>query len=155
MNMFGSSRRIEIALGRHPEEIGRELIDLVSSSIRHPRETLGHARPPRRARASLRPARVSSAPVQEVVEYHDSTGCRTCGAGRGTAGHSSPSARHSPEPPHPCAQLRPLPAAGLRSGDHRDALAEHEGGRGHHFEAERLHLPLEAARGLGGDPSPC
>ena len=31
MNLFGSARRIELALGRDPREIGRELIEPCSS----------------------------------------------------------------------------------------------------------------------------
>ena len=29
MNLFGSMKRVELALGRHPEEIGKELVETV------------------------------------------------------------------------------------------------------------------------------
>ena len=68
MNMFGSHRRIEMALGRPPEQIGKELITLVQQ-LNPPTLSKLWAMRGKLARARfMRPRKVSSAPVQEVVE---------------------------------------------------------------------------------------
>ena len=53
LNMFGSERRIEAALGRHPQEIGQELLQLVQKlNPPHAPDPLERARPARSAPAS-------------------------------------------------------------------------------------------------------
>ena len=115
MNLFGSSRRIEIALGRHPEEIGRELIDLVQQ-LNPPTLSKLWAMRGRLARARfMRPAHVSSAPVQEVVEPPRLDRLPNLWSWPRDGG---PFITFGPtltqNPAHPCAQLRPVPAAGVR-----------------------------------------
>ena len=74
-NLFGSMRRIELALGRHPRRIGEELLDLAERLNPPTLRALWSARAPlarmRFARASVR----SNAPVQQRRPV--SIGCRT------------------------------------------------------------------------------
>ena len=68
MNLYGSDRRMELALGRHPQAIGQELIETFQrlnppslSKFWDARATLLRAR-------FMKPRLVRSAPVQEIVE---------------------------------------------------------------------------------------
>lgn len=153
MNLYGSARRMELALGRPPEAIGRELI-----------ETFQRLNPPSLARfwalrrtllraRFLRPRLVRRAPVQEVVEAPR--------LGR------LPNLWSWPRDGGPFITFGPTltqhPVSGIRNfglyrlqvfddattGMHWQSM---KGGRGHHHEAERLGRPLAAAVVLGGDP---
>jgi len=153
MNMFGSSRRIEIALGRHPEEIGRELIDLVQQ-LNPPTLSKLWAMRGRLARARfMRPARVSSAPVQEVVEPPRLDRLPNLWSWPRDGG---PFITFGPTlTQNPRTHARNFGLYRLQvfdpstTGMHWQSM---KGGRGHHFEAERAQQPLEAAVVLGGDP---
>jgi len=153
MNLFGSTRRIEIALGRHPEEIGRELIELVQQ-LNPPTLTRLWAMRGRLARARfMRPAHVSSAPVQEVVEAPRLDRLPNLWSWPRDAG---PFITFGPTlTEHPRTRARNFGLYRLQvfdaatTGMHWQSM---KGGRGHHFEAERAHQPLEAAVVLGGDP---
>lgn len=152
-NLFGSMKRIELALGRHPQQIGEELV-----------QTLHRLNPPSlkgiwESRGTLwrgffmRPKVVSRAPVQEVAEAPDLDRlpilqCWPLDGGRFiTFG----------------AVLTQDPQSGRRNlGIYRlhvydkDKTGMHwqsmKGGRGHYWEAERQGKPLEVAVVLGGDP---
>ena len=144
---------MELALGRHPQEIGRELIETFQR-LNPPslgrfwelRATLLRAR-------FLRPRMVRRAPVQEVVE----------------APHLDrlPNLWSWPRDGGPFITFGPTlthnPANGVRNfglyrlqvfdeattGMHWQSM---KGGRGHYHEAERRGESLEAAVVLGGDP---
>ena len=153
MNLFGAMDRIEMALGRHPQAIGTELV-----------ETLQRLNPPSlkamwasrdfiaRARF-MRPRSVRRAPVQEVEEAPRLT--------------LLPHIKSWPRDGGRFVTFGPTltadPASGRRNyglyrlqvyddattGMHWQSM---KGGRGHHYEAERRGIPLEAAVVLGGDP---
>lgn len=152
-NLFGSMRRIELALGRHPRRIGEELLGLAERLNPPSLKALWSARA---GLARLRFARVavrSRAPSQQVVEPprldrmpHLTTWPRDGG----------PFVTWGPT-------LTEDPATGRRNfglyrlhvfgpeetGMHWQSM---KGGRGHFYEAERRGVPLEAAVVLGGDP---
>ena len=152
-NLFGSMRRIEMALGRHPREIGEELLGLLDRLNPPSARALWSARGPlarmRHARLSIR----SKAPVQSVVEA--------------PALDRMPHLTAWPRDGGPFVTWGPTltcdPATGRRNfglyrlqvfgpaetGMHWQSM---KGGRGHYFEAERRGVPLEAAVILGGDP---
>lgn len=153
MNLFGSRRRIELALGRHPEEIGRELIAAVQGlnppslgALWRTRGVLARAR-------FMRPRVVRPAPVQEVVEapaltrFPNVTGWPRDGGPFITFGPTLTEAPGSRRRNFGLYRLQVFDDA--TTGMHWQSM---KGGRGHHYEAERLGQPLPTAVVLGGDP---
>jgi UbiD family decarboxylase len=152
-NLFGSMRRIEIALGRHPREIGEEMLGLIErlnppswKALWSARRVLARAR---FARLSVR----SSAPVQQVVEaprldrMPHLTAWPRDGGPFVTWG---PTLTEDPATSRRNFGLYRLQVFGpAETGMHWQSM---KGGRGHHYEAERRGVPLEAAVVLGGDP---
>jgi 4-hydroxy-3-polyprenylbenzoate decarboxylase len=153
MNLFGAMDRIELALGRHPQAIGSELVETLQRlnppSLRafwQSRRFLGRAR-------HMRPRSVRRAAVQETVEPPRLT--------------TLPHVTSWPRDGGPFVTFGPTltqdPLTGRRNyglyrlqvfddattGMHWQSM---KGGRAHHYEAERLGRPLEAAVVLGGDP---
>ena len=153
MNLYGSDRRMELALGRHPQAIGRELI-----------ETFQRLNPPSLAkfwdaRATLlrarfmKPKMVSSAPVQEVVEAPRLDRLPNLWSWPRDAG---PFITFGPTlTQHPESGARNFGLYRLQvfdnatTGMHWQSM---KGGRGHHYYAAKAGQPLEAAVVLGGDP---
>jgi 4-hydroxy-3-polyprenylbenzoate decarboxylase len=153
MNLFGSMRRIELALGRHPQEIGRELIAAVQQlnppslgAFWRARGTLARAR-------FMRPRVVGSAPVQQVVEPPALTrlpGLTTWPRDGGAFITFGPTLTQAPGTGRRNFGLYRLQVFDdATTGMHWQSM---KGGRGHYFEAERRGEPLEAAVVLGGDP---
>ncbi len=153
MNLFGSRRRIELALGRHPEEIGRELIAAVQGlnppslgALWRTRGVLARAR-------FMRPRVVRAAPVQDVVEapaltrLPNVTGWPRDGGPFITFGPTLTEAPGSRRRNFGLYRLQVFDDA--TTGMHWQSM---KGGRGHHYEAERLGRPLPTAVVLGGDP---
>jgi 4-hydroxy-3-polyprenylbenzoate decarboxylase len=153
MNLFGAMDRIELALGRHPQAIGTELVETLQrlnppslKAMWQSREFIARAR-------HMRPRSVRRAPVQEVVEPPALT--------------ALPHLKSWPRDGGRFVTFGPTltqdPASGRRNyglyrlqiyddattGMHWQSM---KGGRGHHYEAERRGVPLEAAVVLGGDP---
>jgi len=152
-NLFGSMRRIEIALGRHPRKIGEELLGLAERLNPPSLEAFWSARA---GLARMRFARVSvrsRAPAQEVVEPprldrmpHLTTWPRD-GGPFVTWG---PTLTQDPATGRRNFGLYRLHVFGpAETGMHWQSM---KGGRGHYYEAERRGVPLEAAVVLGGDP---
>ena len=153
MNLFGSDRRIELALGRHPQEIGQELLGLIQRLNPPSLKAFWAARGQLWRARHMRPRSVGSAPVQEVVEEPRLS--------------SLPNLWSWPRDGGPFITWGPTltlsPANGRRNfglyrlqvfddrttGMHWQSM---KGGRGHHYEAERRNAPLDAAVVLGGDP---
>jgi 4-hydroxybenzoate decarboxylase subunit C len=153
MNLFGSMRRIELALGRHPQEIGRELIGAVQQlnppslgAFWKARRTLARAR-------YMRPRLVRSAPVHQVVEapgltrFPNPTTWPRDGGPFITFGPTLTEAPDTHRRNFGLYRLHVFDDA--TTGMHWQSM---KGGRGHYFEAERRGQPLEAAVVLGGDP---
>ena len=71
INILGSERRIELALGRHPQEVGRELKRLLEAAMPpRPKRLLQEWRTVGRI-FSMPPRRVRRAPCQELEEPAD------------------------------------------------------------------------------------
>jgi 4-hydroxy-3-polyprenylbenzoate decarboxylase len=71
INVLATPRRIEWALGRHPEQVGAEIVDLLERLQRPSFATLAGARRPLARALAARVRRVKRAPAQEVVEEPD------------------------------------------------------------------------------------
>ncbi|MGE5230339.1 MAG: UbiD family decarboxylase [Deltaproteobacteria bacterium] len=153
MNLFGSRRRIELALGRHPEEIGRELLGAVQGlnppslgALWRTRGVLARAR-------FMRPRVVRAAPAQAVVEapaltrFPNVTGWPRDGGPFITFGPTLTEAPGSRRRNFGLYRLQVFDDT--TTGMHWQSM---KGGRGHHYEAERLGRPLPTAVVLGGDP---
>lgn len=153
MNMFGSERRIELALGRHPQAIGEELIGLFERLNPPSLKAFWSARRQLARTRFMRPRRVSRAPVQELVEAPRLDVLPNLWSWPRDAG---PFITYGPTiTQHPATGKRNFGLYRLQVFD-RETTAMHwqsmKGGRGHHFEAEQRNSPLEAAVVLGGDP---
>ena len=153
MNLFGSLRRVELALGRHPEAIGAELVGAVQalnppslSTFWKQRGLLARAR-------HMRVARVRRAPVQEVEEAPGLDWLPHLKTWPGDGGRFltfCPTLTESPTTGRRNYGLYRLQVFGpAETGMHWQSM---KGGRGHHFEAERQGLDLPAAVVVGGDP---
>jgi UbiD family decarboxylase len=152
-NLFGSMHRIELALGRHPRQIGEELLGL-AERLNPP--TLGAFWSARSALVRLRFARTSigsRAPVQEIVESPrlDRMPHLTTWPGDGGPFVTwGPTLTEDPATGRRNFGLYRLHVFGpAETGMHWQSM---KGGRGHYFEAEKRGNPLEAAVVLGGDP---
>ena len=153
MNLFGTMDRIELALGRHPQAIGSELVDTLQrlnppslASFWRSRRFLARAR-------FMRPRTVRRAPVQEVVEAPQLTRLPHIKSWPRDGGRFITFGPTLTE--DPVTHRRNFGLYRLQVFDD-DTTGMHwqsmKGGRGHHYEAERRGLPLEAAAVLGGDP---
>jgi len=153
MNLFGSMARIEMALGRHPREIGAELVAAVQrlnppslAAFWRSRGFLARAR-------HMRLKEVGDAPVQEVEESPalDRLPIITCWPRDGgpfiTFGPTITEDPHTHRRNYGLYRLQVFGPA--ETGMHWQSM---KGGRGHYFEAERAGQPLPAAVVLGGDP---
>lgn len=153
INLFGTPERVQWALGRHPAEIGH---DLICALERLNPPTLGGLW---RSRAvlwralNMRPKRVWRAPVQEVVEEPDLEKLPILKCWPEDGGRFITFGLVLTE--HPKTHRRNLGLYRLhvfgrdRTGMHWQSL---KGGRAHYDEAEREGRPLPAAVILGGDP---
>lgn len=152
MNLFGSMRRIEAALGRHPEEIGKELVDTIQS-INPP--TLGKLWEKRgfllRARhAPPRTVRRSAYEVEEAPDLERMPHIKTWPRDGGRFFTFAPTLTQDPLSGRRNYGLYRLQVFGpAETGMHWQSM---KGGRGHHYEAEKLGQPLPVAVVVGGDP---
>lgn len=153
MNLFGTMDRMELALGRHPQAIGRELVDALQR-LNPPslRALWGARRLLWRAR-HMRPRFTRRAPVQEIEEPPRLSSlphlqCWPRDGGRFVT--FGPTLTEDP-----LTQRRNFGLYRLHvyddatTGMHWQSM---KGGRGHHWEAERRNAALPAAAVLGGDP---
>jgi 4-hydroxy-3-polyprenylbenzoate decarboxylase len=153
MNLFGSMERIELALGRHPQGIGEDLVQTVQRLNPPSLKGFWQSRQLLWRGLSMRPKIVSRAPVHEVAEAPDLNRlpilkCWPLDGGRfitlGTVLTQDPKSGR-----------RNLGIYRLHVYD-QDKTGMHwqsmKGGRGHYYEAERQGQPLDVAVVLGGDP---
>lgn len=152
-NLFGSARRIELALGRHPRAIGEELLSLAERLNPPSLKAFWAARVPLARMRFARPAVRSRAPVQEVVEPPRLDRLPNLTTWPGDGGPFvtwGPTLTHDPATGRRNFGLYRLHVFGpAETGMHWQSM---KGGRGHYFEAERRKTPLETAVVLGGDP---
>lgn len=153
MNLFGSLDRIELALGRHPQAIGTELVETLQRlnppSLRamwQSREFIARAR-------FMRPRTVRHAPVQEVLEEPRLTTLPHIKSWPRDGGRFvtfGPTLTEDPVSRRRNYGLYRLQVYDdATTGMHWQSM---KGGRAHHYEAEQRGVPLDAAVVLGGDP---
>ena len=153
MNLFGAERRVRLALGSDPAEIGEELVAAIQRLNPPSFAALWASRGFLARGRFVRPRVVSRAPVQQVVEPPDLL--------------AFPHITSWPRDGGPFVTWGPTltadPVTGRRNfglyrlqvfnatetGMHWQSL---KGGRSHHFEAERRNQRLPTAVVLGGDP---
>ena len=152
-NLFGTMDRVELALGRHPQAIGRDLVDALQRLNPPSLGALWGARQ-LLARARHMPPKVSgSGPVHEVVEPPRLSAlphlqCWPRDGGRFVT--FGPTLTEDPATHRRNFGLYRLQIFDdATTGMHWQSM---KGGRGHHWEAERRGEALPAAVVLGGDP---
>lgn len=152
-NLFGTMDRVELALGRHPQEIGRDLVDALQrlnppslGALWGARKLLARAR-------HMPPKLTRSAPVQEIAESPRLNAlphlqCWPRDGGRFVT--FGPTLTEDPATGRRNFGLYRLQIYDdATTGMHWQSM---KGGRGHHWEAERRGVALPAAVVLGGDP---
>ena len=152
-NLFGTMDRMELALGRHPQAIGRDLVDALQrlnppslSALWGARKLLARAR-------HMPPKRTSSGPVHEITEPPRLSAlphlqCWPRDGGRFVT--FGPTLTEDPATHRRNFGLYRLQIFDdATTGMHWQSM---KGGRGHHWEAERRGEALPAAVVLGGDP---
>jgi 4-hydroxy-3-polyprenylbenzoate decarboxylase len=154
INPLGSPRRIELALGRHPGEIGAALLELAAAAQPpQPRRLWQQRGTIREVLWSMRARRVRRAPVHEVVEAADLSRLpvQTCWPGDGgpfiTFGLVITKDPESGERNVGVYRLHVYDSK--TTGMHWQI---HKGGGFHYNKAERLGVPLEVAVVIGADP---
>lgn len=154
INLFGSAKRVELALGRPPAEIGESLFSL-AKEMNPPsfRKILRRAGDLARMRG-MKPGLRRGGPVREVSEAPqlDRMPVLTCWPDDG-----------GPFYTFPLVHTRSPRDGSLNVGIYRmqrfDAATTGmhwqigKGGGYHHFEAEDVDQPLDVAVALGGDPA--
>lgn len=153
MNLFGSAERIRTALGRDPQTIGQELVEAVQRLNPPSLRALWASRGLLARARHMRLPTVRRAPSQEVeevpaLERLPHLKCWPRDGGRFIT--FGPTLTEDPRTRRRNFGLYRLQVFGpAETGMHWQSM---KGGRGHHFEAERLGQPLPAAVVLGGDP---
>jgi|TARA_B100001971_G_C18265990_1_gene592482 4-hydroxy-3-polyprenylbenzoate decarboxylase len=154
INPLGSARRIELALGRHPAEIGASLLELAEAvQPPQPRKLWKHRSTIREVLWSMRASRVRRAPVHQVIEEPDllRLPVQTCWPEDGgpfiTFGlviTKDPETRQRNVGLYRI-QVYDATTAGMH-------WQIQKGGGFHYNKAERLGIPLEVAVVIGADP---
>jgi 4-hydroxy-3-polyprenylbenzoate decarboxylase len=155
VNHFAAARRIELALGRHPDEIGGELIGFLEQAIPPTFRTLLDHKPVLRRIFHARPARTASALSQQITTFPDLDGLpvQVCWPGDGgrfiTYGQV---VTYDPRPPG----RRNIGIYRMHVFD-RNTTGMHwqiqKGGGFHYYQAEKLGRPFELAVALGTSPA--
>ena len=154
INAMASARRCELALQKHPEQLGEELIRFMTDALSTKSSTLFKHRSLIKRFLSARPRNVRSAIVQEAVERPDldTLPILTCWPGDGGRFITLPQV------------ITYDPRDGRRNmGIYRMHVFDKEttgmhwqiqkGGGFHYYQAEKLGRPLELAVALGTDPA--
>lgn len=155
INIFGSARRIELALGRHPAEIGEMLVKLVENLNPPSIGRLWSQRSALRELINVRAGRTwGRATSQEISEEPDlaQLPILKCWPKDGGRFLTFPLVLTT----HPTTGGRNLGIYRMHVYDARTTGMHwqiQKGGRFHHWQAEREGKPIEVAVVLGGDPA--
>jgi len=154
INPLGTARRIELALGRHPQAIGEMLLGLAERLNPPGPRAVWESRSDLWKMLSMRTTRARSAPVQEIVEDPDLTQwpVQTCWPGDG-----GPFITFGLVITHdPVTHERNMGLYRVQVHD-RNTTGMHwqinKGGGFHYARAEALDRPLEVAVVIGADPA--
>lgn len=154
INTLGSERRIEMALGRHPQEIGAMLLDLAHRANPPKPRALWEARSSIFEVLAMRTKTVRSAPCQQVVEPPDLTRLPVQTAWPRDGGPFMTFAvtiTHDPTTGERNTGLYRLQVFdGSSTGMHWQIV---RGCGNHYARAEQLGRPLEVAVVVGADPA--
>ncbi len=153
INLFGSRRRVEIALGRPPAEIGGELLALAHSMNPPSLAKLLAAAPKLAKVAGMKPRIVDGGPVRQVDEAPDLTRLPilTCWPEDGGPFVTFPLVlTKSPRTGASNVGIYRMQRFGAAETGMHWQIGK--GGGYHHFEAEEEGSALEVAVALGGDP---
>jgi len=154
INIFGSRRRIRMALGREPAAIGEELAGLVERLNPPTLPAVWSTRATLRRMLSMRTVRSRRALCQEVDEAPDleTLPALTCWPGDGGRFITFPLVLTQDPQTHRrnLGIYRMHVFAGDRTGMHWQVQ---KGGGFHYYRAEQRGRPLEVAVVLGGDPA--
>ncbi len=154
INTFGSMRRIELALGRHPRAVGEELAAFIDRLNPPSLHALWASRKTARRLLAMRKKRVSRAPCQQISEPPDLSTLPILKSWPGDGGRFLTLPLVLTEDPE--SGRTNLGIYRMHVYD-KDQTGMHwqiqKGGAFHHFEAEKQDKPLEVAVALGGDPA--
>jgi 4-hydroxybenzoate decarboxylase subunit C len=155
MNIFGSDRRIEMALGRHPGEIGEMLLRLVENANPPTFKGIWSQRATLRELGNMRTRRVRGRiPSQDVSEDPNLDRLPILKSWPGDGGRffTFPLVMTK----NPRTGVRNVGIYRMHVYDRRTTGMHwqiQKGGRFHHWEAEAAGQPIEVAVALGGDPA--
>ncbi len=155
MNIFGTERRIELALGRHPGEIGQMLVKLVEGVNPPSLGRLWSQKGRMRELLNMRTSRArGQAPSQEVSEGPDlqKMPILKCWPQDGGRFLTYPQVLTA----HPQTGGRNMGIYRMHVYDQRTTGMHwqiQKGGRFHYWQAEQAGKPIEVAVVLGGDPA--
>jgi len=155
INTLASRKRIEIALGRPPDEIGEELVSFIERMNPPSLGKLWHGRKTLMRLSKIRPKHTRNAPAQQVVEPNPdilSMPILKCWPGDAGRFITLPLV-HSRDPETGVGNLgmyRMQVFGPAETGMH---MQIERGGGVHYWKAEKRGEPLEMAVALGGDPA--
>jgi 4-hydroxy-3-polyprenylbenzoate decarboxylase len=154
INILSSERRIELALGKHPQQLGEELIEFIEKATPPTVQAMITSRTMLRRLYNARPNRIKNAPSQTIVERPDlrQLPILKCWPGDGGRFITLPQV------------FTCDPRNGKRNvGMYRIQMFDQsttgihwqiqKGGGFHYFQAEKLVRPLEVAVAIGTDPA--
>ena len=155
INLLGTMERIEIGLGRNPEEIGEELLSFLEDVNPPSMSSIWRNRRTALNMLNVRPGRAMRSAVHQVVDHSpDLT--------------TMPILKCWPEDGGRFITLPLVRSRDPRSGAHNMGMYRmqlfdarttgmhmqiQKGGAFHHLDAERAERPLDMAVALGGDPA--
>ncbi len=153
INIFGSPRRIAIALGKTPGELGAELAQLVQAVQPPSFKGLWKARRTLRRALSMRSKRVRNAGAQEIVEEPELTQWPILKCWPGDAGRFITFPLVITQHPLTKARNVGLYRMQLHSQNSTGLHWQIQKGGGFHYaEAEKRAQPLPVAVAIGSDP---
>lgn len=154
MNLFGTSERVRLALGREPGEVAVELLTALEKVNPPTLAGLWSARETIRRGLAARPRRARRAPCQEIIEPPDLTRLPILKCWPGDAGRfitwGIVITRHPETGRRNCGLYRMQVFDSSSTGMHWQSM---KGGRGHYWAAEQRGEPLDVAVVVGCDPA--
>ncbi|MCX6137010.1 MAG: menaquinone biosynthesis decarboxylase [Ignavibacteriales bacterium] len=154
INVYASARRLELALGKHPEQIGKELIAFAEQMMPPTLKSIVAQRSMVRRLITSRPKQVTIARSQEVVEQPNLSALPIlkCWPDDGGRFLTLPQVlTYDPHTGHRNIGMYRMHVFDKRTtGMHWQIQ---KGGGFHYYQAEALHQPFEVAVALGTDPA--
>ena len=154
INMLASKKRIEMGLGRDPEEIGEELVRFAQDVNPPSLGALWRNRKTGFRLLKMRPKTRGNGPAQEVIEEPNLNALPTlkCWPGDGGRFITLPLvfSRDPDTGDNNVGMYRMQVYDAATTGMH---MQIQKGGGFHYFNAEKMNQPLEMAVALGGDPA--